>query len=65
MNKNLDADFFQDSSTEEDDDFKNNEENGDECGLDEVSRQFKFNEDHCLHVFNTLKQGGAGNQFDM
>jgi len=36
-----------------------------DSGPEEVGKAFSFNQDHCLRVFNTLKQGGAGNQFEM
>jgi len=71
-NKELNLDFFKDSSSDEEEDHarrKQNEENSgeDSSGPEEVSKAFKFNQDHCLHVFNTLKQGGMNNpanQFD-
>ena len=72
-NKDFYLDFFQDSSTDEDeaavqknDTFE--EENEDSSGPEEVLKAFKFNQDHCLHVFNTIKLGGnpanANNQFE-
>ena len=66
-NKNFDLDFFQDSSTDEDegvnrkDSNVEDDENEDSSGPEEVSKAFKFNQDHCLFVFNTIKQGGAAN----
>ena len=65
MNKDLDLDFFGESSTEEDDEPKLADDDGEDSGPEEVGKAFKFNQDHCLHVFNTLKYGGAGNQFEM
>ena len=48
QNKQLQTSFFEDSSAESGDD---------DCESDEEERSFKFNKDHCLHIFNTLKHG--------
>ena len=61
QNKALNRSFFDDSSDEDSD--------CDALSDDSVSDQFnnfKFNEDHCLHVFNTIKQDDQGlNRFEM
>ena len=65
-NKEFNLDLFQDSSSDEDEaTFKNDnteEDNEDSSGPEEVSKSFKFNQDHCLNVFNTIKQGGPAQQ---
>ena len=52
QNRPLSTSFFDDSS---------NESGDDDCDSDEEERSFKFNKDHCLYIFNTLKHG-YGNQ---
>ena len=47
-NRPLNYSFFEDSSTDSAEE---------DCESDEEERTFKFNSDHCLHVFNTLKYG--------
>ena len=47
-NRLLTAQFLEDSSTDSAED---------DCDSDEEERMFQFNNDHCLHVFNTLKHG--------
>ena len=51
-NRQLTTQFLEDSSTDSAEE---------DCDSDEEERMFKFNKDHCLHVFNTLKYG-YGNQ---
>lgn len=68
QNIDLKHDFFQDSPSEEEEAGQQKLDDGDhseDSGEEDIGTSFKFNEDHCLHVFNTLKNGGAGNQFDM
>ena len=66
-NKDFNLDLFQDSSSDEDEvanknDSNTEDDNEDSSGPEEVSKNFKFNQDHCMHVFNTIKQGGASQQ---
>lgn len=65
-NKDFNLDLFQDSESDEDEAANKNdnteEDNEDSSGPEEVSKSFKFNQDHCLHVFNTVKQGGSAQQ---
>ena len=48
QNRPLQTCFFEESS---------NESGDDDCESDEEERSFKFNKDHCLYIFNTLKHG--------
>lgn len=66
FNKDLDFDFFQDSSGEDNEAGEGDGYLSDDSGSEEIGAQsFKFNKAHCLHVFNTLKNGSASsNQFD-
>lgn len=54
LNTDLDRDFFAESSSDEEEiDCPSDDSAGEDLTT------FRFNEDHCLHVFNTLKNGGA------
>ena len=63
QNKELEQDFFQESSDEDDGQQAENSNEDDDvtCSTNEFGRSFRFNKDHCLHVFNALKNGGNNN----
>jgi len=71
LNKELDPDFFEESSVEEDDEAAVGSADkvhgamgeSDDSSSEELAMSFKFNIDHCLHVFNVLKQGGVHNNY--
>ena len=63
LNRDLDPTFFEDLPSENDEDGKEmaSVESGEDSGSEELGISFKFNADHCLHVFNVLKNGGVTN----
>ena len=71
LNKDLGPELFEDSSSdgdEADDRKPGYYDHSDDSGSEEMTMSFKFNKDHCLTVFNILKNGGSLNQnnyFDM